>query len=155
MIKSLYIFRDRCLFEQQRWLKQFWLKCLLHIAKLLIFSLLIQCKANKTFKKMKFWHFQINFSMSIQNVNVARFARNVEWDFFCDFQTLCSRIHLHYLSSHVTIKLDLFSMNTSRPCPKANDQLANELIKSWKCVYIDLLSIWRNFWQNQRHKIRK
>ena len=26
--------------------------------------------------------------MSTQNVNVARFARNVEWDFFCDFQTL-------------------------------------------------------------------
>ena len=26
---------------------------------------------------------------SIQNVNVARFARNVEWDFFCDFPTLC------------------------------------------------------------------
>ena len=24
-----------------------------------------------------------------QNVNIARFARNVEWDFFCDFQTLC------------------------------------------------------------------
>ena len=28
--------------------------------------------------------------LSNQNVNVARFARNVEWDFFCDFQTLCS-----------------------------------------------------------------
>ena len=27
--------------------------------------------------------------MSIQNVNVARFAGNVEWDFFCDFQTPC------------------------------------------------------------------
>ena len=25
--------------------------------------------------------------MSTQNVNVARFARNVEWNFFCDFQT--------------------------------------------------------------------
>ena len=24
-----------------------------------------------------------------QNVNVARFVRNVECDFFCDFQTLC------------------------------------------------------------------
>ena len=24
-----------------------------------------------------------------QNVNIARFARNVEWDFFCDFQTPC------------------------------------------------------------------
>ena len=28
--------------------------------------------------------------LSTQNVNVARFARNVEWDFFCDFQTLCT-----------------------------------------------------------------
>ena len=27
--------------------------------------------------------------MSTQNVNVARFARNVECEFFCDFQTLC------------------------------------------------------------------
>ena len=27
---------------------------------------------------------------STQNVNVARFARNVKCDFFCDFQTLCS-----------------------------------------------------------------
>ena len=26
--------------------------------------------------------------LSTQNVNVARFARNVEWDFICDFQTL-------------------------------------------------------------------
>ena len=29
--------------------------------------------------------------MSTQNANVARFARNVEWDFLCDFQTLCRR----------------------------------------------------------------
>ena len=26
--------------------------------------------------------------LSTKNVNVARFAGNVEWDFFCDFQTL-------------------------------------------------------------------
>ena len=30
-----------------------------------------------------------NELLSTQNVNVARFARNVELDFFCDFQTLC------------------------------------------------------------------
>ena len=30
-----------------------------------------------------------NELLSTQNVNVARFARNVECDFFCDFQTLC------------------------------------------------------------------
>ena len=29
----------------------------------------------------------MNF-LSTQNVKVARFARNVEWDFFCDFQTM-------------------------------------------------------------------
>ena len=27
--------------------------------------------------------------LSTQNVNVVRCAHNVEWDFFCDFQTLC------------------------------------------------------------------
>ena len=32
--------------------------------------------------------------MSAQNVNVARFARNVEWDFFCGFQTLWYRSKL-------------------------------------------------------------
>ena len=32
-----------------------------------------------------------NALLSTQIVNVARFARNVECDFFCDFQTLCSR----------------------------------------------------------------
>ena len=30
-----------------------------------------------------------NELLSPQNVNVARFARNLECDFFCDFQTPC------------------------------------------------------------------
>ena len=30
-----------------------------------------------------------HLTLSTQNVNIARFARNVEWDFFCDFQTPC------------------------------------------------------------------
>ena len=30
-----------------------------------------------------------NELLSTQNINVARFARNVKCDFFCDFQTLC------------------------------------------------------------------
>ena len=39
-------------------------------------------------KLAKLDHFGIfNQLLSTQNVNVARFARNVEWDFFCDFQT--------------------------------------------------------------------
>ena len=31
-----------------------------------------------------------NQLLSSQNVTVARFACNVEWDFFCDFQTPCN-----------------------------------------------------------------
>ena len=31
-----------------------------------------------------------NELLSTRNVNVARFARNVEWDFLGDFQTLCT-----------------------------------------------------------------
>ena len=39
----------------------------------------------------QFGHFPpIFFQFKTQNVNVARFARNVKCDFFCDFQTLCS-----------------------------------------------------------------
>ena len=39
----------------------------------------------KLAKMEHFWHFWLT-----QNVNVAGFARNVAWDFFCDFQTPCS-----------------------------------------------------------------
>ena len=38
---------------------------------------------------LNFWRFPTIFVLlSTQVVNVARFARNVECDFFCDFQTL-------------------------------------------------------------------
>ena len=42
--------------------------------------------------------------MSTQNLSVARFARNVKWDFFCDFQTLCVWVILvviHLASRHI------------------------------------------------------
>ena len=40
--------------------------------------------------KIDYFFCIFNELLSTQNVNVARFARNVEWDFFCDFQTPCS-----------------------------------------------------------------
>ena len=41
-------------------------------------------------KNRQNWPFLVLFNelLSTQNVNLARFARNVEWDFLCDFQTL-------------------------------------------------------------------
>ena len=43
----------------------------------------------QVFKNSPNWPFFgiFNELLSTQNVNAARFARNVEWDFFCDFQT--------------------------------------------------------------------
>ena len=49
----------------------------------------------KLAKMDQFWHFKLTFVT--QNVNVARFALNVDWDFFCDFQLLCkSNLLLNY-----------------------------------------------------------
>ena len=45
---------------------------------------------SKTRQNGTFLAFLINLC-PLKNVNVARFARNVEWDFFCDFQTLWKR----------------------------------------------------------------
>ena len=50
--------------------------------------------------------------MSTQSVNVARFARNVKWGFFCDFQTPCFCCtqtllgsNLEFLVKHWIIKI--------------------------------------------------
>ncbi len=51
----------------------------------------------KLAKLEHFWHF-FNELLSTQKVNVARFARNVEWDYFCDFQTLWLLSHETFLS---------------------------------------------------------
>ena len=52
-------------------------------------SVWLQALGFQKFAKLDhFWHF-FNELLSTQNVNVARFALNVEWNFFCDFQTPC------------------------------------------------------------------
>ena len=51
----------------------------------------------RVFKNSPKWTIFGNFNwlLSTQNVNVACFARNVEWDFFCDFQIKhCERSEL-------------------------------------------------------------
>ena len=55
--------------------------------------------------------------MSTQNVNVARFARNVEWDFFCDFQTPCLGFDI-YLWWHVWLwSLRILHLRNRRSLP--------------------------------------
>ena len=53
-----------------------------------------------------------NELLSTRNVYVARFARNVECDFFCDFQTPCTLLAKgHSMSRYktfLTVKLFLF-----------------------------------------------
>ena len=41
-----------------------------------------------------------------QNVHVTRFARNVECDFFCDFQTPWAHTHFHEKSAFFSLNFD-------------------------------------------------
>ena len=57
-----------------------------------------------------------------QNVNVARFARNVEWDFFCGFQTPWM-----YILCCITI-LDLIFRMCKSNCDKTGKHQINAII---------------------------
>ena len=71
--------------------------------------------------------------MFTQNVNVARFAHNVEWDFFCDFQTpwwftifsyVCSRDDINYIlqarrHSHIFCIFNFCSISSKIRWPTA------------------------------------
>ena len=63
--------------------------------------------------------------MSTQNVNVARFARNVRWDFFCDFQTLCKgTVNYVALNAYITqssVNTERYD-NLTRGCNFANER---------------------------------
>ena len=57
------------------------------------------------------------------NLNVARFARNVEWDFFCDFQTACKACFLRIVMVYCIVpgmmsagtRKDIHETTTNRP----------------------------------------
>ena len=73
-----------------KFLKQFRLNFppIFVLLKLICLVTLFDCKL-QVFKNSPEWTIfgVVNQLLSTQNVNVARFARNVEWDFFCDFQS--------------------------------------------------------------------
>ena len=52
--------------------------------------------------------------LSTQNVNVARFARNIECDFFCDFQTLCKRLFSLFINLASRMKSFSFWLSVMR-----------------------------------------
>ena len=63
-----------------------------------------------------------------QSVNVARFARNVEWDFFCDFQTLWNLLFHEFSTNwkwHILRYLLLDRPHLSFKCIFPSLQFAN------------------------------
>ena len=85
-LKALFL--KHTLFENYSkcriWIFEFW-----HLSPIFVLSKLTSLvtlydRKLQVFKSSPNWTI---FGLSTQNVNVARFARNVEWDFFCDFQT--------------------------------------------------------------------
>ena len=57
--------------------------------------------SNTVWPSFSFSETRQNWPFFVQNVNVARFARNIEWDFFYDFQTLCNDIIITAPSPHL------------------------------------------------------
>ena len=91
----LNITKTHCLFENYSncriWILEFWhFPPIFVLLKLICLVALFDCKL-QVFKNFPKWIiFGIfNELLSTQFVKVARFARNVEWDYFCDFQTPC------------------------------------------------------------------
>ena len=74
--------------------------------------------------------------MSTQNVSVARFARNVEWDFFCGFQTPWM-----YILCCITI-LDLIF----RMCKSNCDKTGKHQIKCYNCNSFSNKEKGKSFW---------
>ena len=71
-----------------------------------------------------------NLLLSTQNVNVARFARNVEWDFFCDFQTPCSNENFLVIFKDCLNYFRVFSRDNGIVIETSKLQLALEIIFS-------------------------
>ena len=85
--------------------------------------------------------------MSTQNVNVARFARNVECDFFGDFQTLCRK--MHFSSFHAFLFLT--------PRNEQTMMTVNEKILKYHTFlyFVHLCSIFRQYFLRQHSKVLK
>ena len=84
--------------------------------------------------------------MSTQNVNVARFARNLDWDFFCDFQTPCSTFIMSF-----TTKNDVKQSAAANATTTQN--VVNGISKFcfvWLTTDDDILNCW--FWVNTRER---
>ena len=83
--------------------------------------------------------------MSTQNVNLARYARNVECDFFGDFQTLWSYSSTHRLKVHLKGCVSMLANEVLR------DELqANEYFGYTKLVAFSRMTLLQGF--NPRHQ---
>ena len=86
-----------------------------------------------------------------QNVNVTRFARNVEWDIFCDFPTLCWPLILSHTCKQRSCceklnTLDAFLVRYCNTCVVASKLMCHCILKyrrisNWKRQAQTLLSM--------------
>ena len=74
------------------WHLNFWFWHFPLISVLLEMTCLVTLFGNKLQLNWLFLAFLMNFC-PLKMKNVARFARHVEWDFFCDFPALCAIFH--------------------------------------------------------------
>ena len=95
----------------------------------------------QVFKNSPKWTFFDFFEklLSAQNVNVARFARNIKWDFFCDFQTPWASVNHHhkkcnFLTKKIHILVTPVSFNNASEASYVNILSGQKLIKNAKKI---------------------
>ena len=102
----------------------------------------IDLSGNTIFQKFLNWP----FLSILRNVNVARFARNVEWDLLCDFQTACS--HLEPLEHFVLVKKANKSRNTiflSKTINPMHFLLKSSDLQRWKLYKKLKVKRWKGY----------
>ena len=82
-IKSFPMFCSLSSSTRNEFATLFWIACNLY--ECYISWHFYKVSFSKTRQNEPFLAYFINFCL-LENVNVARFARNVEWDYFCNFQ---------------------------------------------------------------------
>ena len=107
------------------------------------------------FKNSPLLAFLINVCPLKMYVNVARYARNVEWDIFCDFQTPClSPLSILFYKKNATLLLWFFPdqiclWSTQK---QLSNQKRKKIKKNYLSLKIECISFLKLSWKDSRYR---
>ena len=132
---------SHCLKITQNVAFEFWHFPSIFVLLKLTFLVTLFDDKHQVFKNSPKWTIFCTFNelLSTQNVNVARLARNIEWDFFCDFQTPCE-IWSHFefsrekVSSRIEFQITLLCMLPSKTVKQCHTRDTLRTRARWRYI---------------------